>query len=74
MIIKNKTFVKKIKYRQRPYRKRREALQLVLQEFTLEQKTNNQHLEALIAAVKNAETKIDASEKGHKIEKKFQRS
>ncbi len=44
-------------------------MQLVLQEFTLEQKTNNQHLEALIAAVKNAETKIDASEKGHKIEK-----
>ncbi|MGO4771556.1 hypothetical protein ACEN2I_07820 [Flavobacterium sp. W22_SRS_FK3] len=47
----------------------RETLQLVLEEFTLEQKTNNQHIEALIAAVKNVENKIDLSKKEHKIEK-----
>ncbi|UPZ16418.1 hypothetical protein [Flavobacterium humidisoli] len=47
----------------------RETLQLVLEEFTLEQKTNNQHIEALITAVKNIENKIDASKKEHNIEK-----
>ena len=48
----------------------RKTLQLVLEEFTLEQKTNNQHIEALITAVKNVENKIDASKKEHNIEKK----
>ncbi|KUJ59738.1 hypothetical protein AR687_21270 [Flavobacteriaceae bacterium CRH] len=47
----------------------RETLQLVLEEFTLEQKANNQHIEVLITAVKNVENKIDVSNKGHKIEK-----
>lgn len=47
----------------------RETLQLVLEEFTLEQKTNNQYIEALITAVKNVENKIDVSKKEHKMEK-----
>ncbi|TCN53833.1 hypothetical protein EV143_101631 [Flavobacterium chryseum] len=47
----------------------RETLQLVLEEFTLEQKTNNQHIEALITAVKNVEDKIDVFKKEHRIEK-----
>jgi len=47
----------------------RETLQLVLEEFTQEQKTNNQHIEALIAAVKNVENKIDVFKKEYKIEK-----
>lgn len=47
----------------------RETLLLVLEEFTLEQKTNNQHIEALITAVKNVENKIDVSKEEHKIEK-----
>ncbi|MNS67554.1 hypothetical protein D3C72_1008090 [compost metagenome] len=47
----------------------RETLQLVLEEFTLEQKTNNQHIEALITAVKNLEIKIEVSKNEHKIEK-----
>ncbi|MBS7234130.1 hypothetical protein KHA90_24310 [Flavobacterium psychroterrae] len=47
----------------------RETLQLVLEEFTLEQKTNNQHIEALITAVKNVENKIDVFKKEHRIEK-----
>ncbi len=47
----------------------RDTLQLVLEEFTLEQKTNNQHIEALITAVKNVENKIDVNKKEHKIEK-----
>ncbi|UUW09792.1 hypothetical protein NLG42_03100 [Flavobacterium plurextorum] len=46
-----------------------ETLQLVLEEFTQEQKTNNQHIQALIAAVKNVENKIDVSKNEHKIEK-----
>lgn len=47
----------------------RETLQLVLEEFTLEQKTNNQHIEELITAVKNVENKIDVSKNEYKIEK-----
>jgi len=47
----------------------REILQLVLEEFTLEQKINNQHIEALITAVKNVENKIDVFKKEHRIEK-----
>jgi hypothetical protein len=47
----------------------RETLQLVLEEFTLEQKTNNEHIEALINAVKNVENKIDAFKNEYKIEK-----
>jgi hypothetical protein len=47
----------------------REILQLVLEEFTQEQKTNNQHIEALITAVKNIEDKIEVSKNVHKIEK-----
>lgn len=47
----------------------REILQLVLEEFTLEQKTNNQHIEALITVVKNVENKIDVSRMEHTIEK-----
>lgn len=47
----------------------RETLQLVLEEFTLEQKTNNQHIEALITAVKNVDNKIDVFKKEHRIEK-----
>ncbi|MEO8254326.1 MAG: hypothetical protein ABI554_08035 [Flavobacterium sp.] len=46
-----------------------ETLQLVLEEFTLEQKINNQHIEALITAVKNVGNKIDVSRNEHKIEK-----
>ncbi|MXO06453.1 hypothetical protein [Flavobacterium sp. HBTb2-11-1] len=47
----------------------RETMQLVLEEFTLEQKTNNQHVEALIAAVKNIENKIDLFKNEYKTEK-----
>jgi len=46
-----------------------ETLQLVLEEFTQEQKKNNQHIQALITAVKNVENKIDGSKNEHKIEK-----
>lgn len=46
-----------------------ETLQLVLEEFTQEQKTNNQHIEALIIAVNNVEYKIDAFKKEDKAEK-----
>lgn len=48
----------------------RETLQLVLEEFTQEQKTNNQHIEALIIAVNTVGDKIDAFKKEHKTEKK----
>ncbi len=41
----------------------RETLQLVLEEFTLEQKTNNQHIEALITTVNIVGNKIDALKK-----------
>ncbi|SNR32549.1 hypothetical protein [Flavobacterium sp. ov086] len=41
----------------------RETLQLVLEEFTQEQKTNNQHIEALVIAVNNVGNKIDAFKK-----------
>ena len=44
----------------------RETLQLVLEEFTQEQKTNNQHIEALIIAVNNVGNKIDGFIKEHK--------
>ncbi|RED24615.1 hypothetical protein BD847_1347 [Flavobacterium cutihirudinis] len=44
----------------------RETLQLVLEEFTQEQKTNNQHIEALIIAINNIGNKIDVSIKEHK--------
>ena len=37
-----------------------ETLQLVLEEFTQEQKTNNQHIEALIIAVNTVGNKMDA--------------
>lgn len=47
----------------------RETLELVLEEFTQEQKTNNQHIEALINAVKNVGDKIDTFKKDHEIEK-----
>lgn len=46
-----------------------ETLQLVLEEFTQEQKTNNQHIEALIIAVNNVENKIDEFKKEDKAEK-----
>ena len=46
-----------------------ETLQLVLEEFTLEQKTNNQHIEALITVVKNVENKIDVFKNEYKNEK-----
>ncbi|MNP98407.1 hypothetical protein D3C85_110240 [compost metagenome] len=51
------------------YHLEREALELVLEEFTQEQKTNNQHIEALIVAVNNVGDKIDAFKKEHKMEK-----
>jgi hypothetical protein len=41
----------------------RETLQLVLEEFAQEQKTNNQHIEALIVAVNNVGNKMDAFKK-----------
>ncbi|PBI90888.1 hypothetical protein BSF41_15940 [Flavobacterium sp. ACN2] len=41
----------------------RETLQLVLEEFTQEQKTNNQHIEALIIAVNIVGNKMDALKK-----------
>lgn len=41
----------------------REILQLVLEEFTQEQKTNNQHIEALIIAVNIVGNKMDALKK-----------
>ena len=44
----------------------RETLQLVLEEFAQEQKTNNQHIEALIIAINNIGNKIDVSIKEHK--------
>lgn len=47
----------------------RETLQLVLEEFTLEQKTINQHIDALFTAIKSVENKIDASKNDHKVEK-----
>ena len=47
----------------------REALELVLEEFTQEQKTNNQHIVALITAVNNIGNKIDAFEKEHTSDK-----
>lgn len=47
----------------------RETLQLVLEEFAQEQKTNNQHIEALIIAINNMGNKIDVSIKEHKPEK-----
>lgn len=47
----------------------REALELVLEEFTQEQKTNNQHIETLIIAVNNVRDKIDAFKKEYKTEK-----
>jgi len=40
-----------------------ETLQLVLEEFAQEQKTNNQHIETLIIAVNNVGNKIDALKK-----------
>jgi len=40
-----------------------ETLQLVLEEFTQEQKTNNQHIEALIIAVNTVGNKMDALKK-----------
>ncbi|MWB96112.1 hypothetical protein GON26_17250 [Flavobacterium sp. GA093] len=47
----------------------RETLQLVLEEFAQEQKTNNQHIEALIIAINNIGNKIDVSIKEQKAEK-----
>lgn len=47
----------------------REALELVLEEFTQEQKTNNQHIGKLIIAVNNVGDKIDAFKKEYKTEK-----
>lgn len=47
----------------------RETLELVLEEFAQEQKTNNQHIEALIVAVKNVKDTIDTFKKEHEIEK-----
>ncbi|WP_428228622.1 hypothetical protein [Flavobacterium sp.] len=47
----------------------REALQLVLEEFTEEQKTNNQHIEMLIIAFNNVANKMDTFIKDHKVEK-----
>lgn len=46
-----------------------ETLELVLEEFTQEQKTNNQHIGALIVAVNNIGDKIDAFKKEYEIEK-----
>jgi len=43
-----------------------EILQLVLEEFTQEQKTNNQHIEALVIAVNSLGNKIDVFIKEHK--------
>lgn len=50
----------------------RETLELVLEEFTQEQKTNNLNVEALIVAVNKVGDKIDAFEKEHKTEKVVQ--
>lgn len=47
----------------------RETLQLVLEEFTQEQKTNNQHIETLIIAVNTVGNKMDAFKNEHKTEK-----
>lgn len=47
----------------------REALELVLEEFTQEQKTNNQHIGKLIIAVNDVGDKIDAFKKEYKTEK-----
>lgn len=47
----------------------REALELVLEEFTQQQKTNNQHIGALITAFNNIGNKIDAFKKEHETEK-----
>ena len=44
----------------------KETLQLVLEEFTVEQKTNNQQIEELITAVNNVGNKIDGFIKEHK--------
>ena len=46
-----------------------ETLQLVLEEFVQEQKTNNQHIETLIIAVNNVGNKIDALKKEDNIAK-----
>lgn len=46
-----------------------DSLQLVLEEFTEEQKTNNQHIETLIIAVNRIGDKIDAFKNEYKIEK-----
>lgn len=46
-----------------------ETLRLVLEEFAQGQKTNNQHIEALIIAINNIGNKIDVSIKQHKPEK-----
>lgn len=43
----------------------REALELVLEEFTQQQKANNQHIGALITAFSNIGNKIDAFKKEH---------
>lgn len=51
-----------------------ETLQLVLEEFTLEQKTNNQHIEALTIAINNIGNKIDVFIKDHKVEKNVSES
>lgn len=47
----------------------RETLELVLEEFTQEQKTNNQYIGALIIAVNTVEDKFDAFKKEYEIEK-----
>ncbi|WP_406844644.1 hypothetical protein [Flavobacterium soyae] len=47
----------------------RETLQLVLEEFTQEQKTNNQQIGELITAVNTVGDKIDVFEKEYKTEK-----
>ncbi|MFH6986103.1 hypothetical protein ACHRVW_00015 [Flavobacterium collinsii] len=47
----------------------REALELVLEEFTQEQKTNNQHIQTLITAINNIGDKIDAFKEEDKTEK-----
>ncbi|SCY94524.1 hypothetical protein SAMN02927916_4216 [Flavobacterium anhuiense] len=46
-----------------------ETLHLVLEEFALEQKTNNHQIQVLITAVKNIENKIDVFKKEHRTEK-----
>jgi hypothetical protein len=51
-----------------------ETLQLVLEEFTQEQKTNNQHIEALVIAINNIGNKIDVFIKDHKVEKNVSES